>query len=148
MGKKEEAMKEVYLLRLRTSDQGTEGMLITTDGFQCMTLELPWRNNQSNISCIPPGDYDVKIRISSKFGKTYWVSNVPNRSYVLIHSGNYAGDVSKGFKTHVEGCILLGKTFGFLGGQRAILNSRITVYAFMSHMNNEEFILHVVGGPN
>jgi hypothetical protein len=37
-------MKTVYLLRTRTSDQGTEGMLIT-DGFMCKTLELPWREN-------------------------------------------------------------------------------------------------------
>jgi hypothetical protein len=32
-------MKTVYLLRTRTSDQGTEGMLIT-DGFMCKTLDI------------------------------------------------------------------------------------------------------------
>jgi hypothetical protein len=141
-------MKEVYLLRLRTSDQGTEGMLITTDGFQCMTLELPWRDNQPSISCIPPGEYHVKIRVSPKYGKIYWVTKVPNRSWILMHSGNYAGDKNKGFKTHVAGCILLGKRHGWLGGQRAVLTSRPTVRSFMSHMKNEEFLLKVIGGPN
>lgn len=141
-------MKEVYILRLRTSDQGTEGMLITTDGYQCMTLELPWRDNQKSISCIPPGEYVVKIRVSPKYGNIYWVTKVPNRTYVLIHSGNYAGDTKKGFKTHVAGCILLGKQHGFLGGQRAILTSRPTVRSFMSHMKNEEFLLKIIGGPN
>jgi hypothetical protein len=140
-------MKSVYLLRFKTSDQGTEGILITTDGFNCKALELPWRENQRSISCIPPGEYLCKIRFSKKFGKTYWVTKVPKRSYILIHSGNYAGDKSKGFKTHVEGCILLGKKHGYLSGQRAILNSRISVRAFMNHMKEENFMLTIVGGP-
>ena len=68
---------------------------------------------------------------------------MPNRTYILIHSGNYAGDKSKGFKSHVMGCILLGKKSGYLGGQVAILNSRIMVRAFMEHMNYEPFILRI-----
>jgi hypothetical protein len=139
-------MKKVYLLRLRTSDYGTEGMLVTDDGFNCMTMELPWRENQQNISCIPAGEYKVITRISPRFGKTYWVTKVPNRGYILIHAGNYAGDVSKGYKTSVEGCILLGKKHGWLSRQRAVLNSRISVRAFMNHMKNEAFKLIVVGG--
>jgi hypothetical protein len=139
-------MKTVYLLRLRMSGYGTEGMLVTDAGFDCKTLELPWKENQQNISCIPAGEYITKIRISPRFGKTYWVTKVPNRGYILLHSGNYAGDVSKGYKTHVEGCVLLGKTFGWLGEQRAVLNSRITVRAFMNHMKDEEFKLIIVGG--
>jgi len=141
-------MKTVYLLRLRTSDMGTEGMLITQDGFECKTLELPWRDNQQNVSCIPSGEYITKIRKSPRFGLTYWVTKVPGRGYILIHSGNYAGDVEKGYKSHVEGCVLLGKTFGWLGKQKAVLNSRITVRAFMNHMKNEEFMLNVIGGKD
>ena len=139
-------MKEVYLLRLRTSDQGTEGMLITSDGFTCMTLELPWRENQRSISCIPAGEYETKIRVSPKYGEIYWVTKVPNRSWILIHSGNWAGDTEKGFNTHVNGCILLGKRHGWLRDQRAVLSSRITVRAFMRHMKNEKFLLKVIGG--
>lgn len=138
-------MRDVYLLRWKTSDQGTEGSLIT-EGFDCKTLELPWRNNQKSISCIPPGIYNCQIRHSNKFGKTYWIKDVPNRSFILIHAGNYAGDASKGFKTDVEGCILLGKVHGYLSNQRAVLNSRITVRAFMKYMNDEEFMLNVIGG--
>jgi hypothetical protein len=146
--KEGEKMKLVYLLRFKTSDQGTEGMLITLDGFTCKTLELPWRDNQRSISCIPPGEYHCKIRHSNKFGKTYWVTEVPSRSYILIHSGNFAGDKAKGFKTHVEGCILLGKKHGYLSNQRAILNSRITVRAFMNSLRDQDFTLTVVGGPS
>ena len=139
-------MKTVYLLRLRMSGYGTEGMLVTDAGFDCKTLELPWKENQQNISCIPAGEYITKIRISPRFGKTYWVTKVPNRGYILLHSGNYAGDVSKGFKSNVKGCILLGKKHGWLSKQRAILNSRISVRAFMNHMKDEEFKLIIVGG--
>lgn len=136
-------MQNVYLFRTRRSDQGTEGQLFT-DGFNCFSLELPWRNNQRNISCIPAGEYDCIIRQSPKFGTIYWVLKVENRTYVLIHSGNWAGDVEKGFKTHVNGCILLGKTTGYLLGQRAILNSRITIRAFMNKMENKSFKFHII----
>ncbi len=135
-------MRQVDLYRLRRSDQGTEGLLVSGD-FNCRTLELPWRYNQRRISCIPHGDYTVEIRLSNKYGRIYWVRRVPNRTYILIHSGNYGGDVSKGYKSHVMGCILLGKKAGFLGGQVAVLNSRITVRAFMEEMDYETFRLHV-----
>jgi len=134
--------RRVEIFRLRRSDQGTEGMLISED-FRCRTLELPWRENHRQISCIPPGIYDVEIRFSNKYGRIYWVRKVPNRSYILIHSGNYAGDKSKGFKSHVMGCILLGKRSGFLGGQVAVLNSRIAVRAFMEELEYEPFRLRI-----
>jgi hypothetical protein len=132
----------VELFRLRRSDQGTEGTLVAGD-FDCRTLELPWRENRKQISCIPAGEYDVEIRLSNKYGRVYWVRRVPNRTYILIHSGNYAGDKSKGFKSHVMGCILLGKKSGFLGGQVAVLNSRVAVRQFMEHMEYESFKLKI-----
>jgi len=135
-------MKQVNLFRLQRSDQGTEGILVVDD-FNCKTLELPWRNNQPQISCIPAGEYNVEIRLSNKYGRIYWVRKVPDRTYILIHSGNFAGDVSKGFKSHVMGCILLGKKRGFLGGQVAVLNSRITVREFMETMDYEPFTLSI-----
>ncbi|MHA1815918.1 MAG: DUF5675 family protein, partial [Candidatus Heimdallarchaeaceae archaeon] len=124
-------------------DHGTEGILATQD-FSCKTLELPWKDNRRQISCIPPGEYKVEIRLSNKYGRIYWVRKVPERTYILIHSGNYAGDRSKGLKTHVMGCILLGKTHGFLGGQRAVLNSRLTVKRFMRLMEYETFQFNVL----
>jgi hypothetical protein len=140
-------MKTVFLVRTITSDQGTEGFLIEPEsGFSCKTLELPWRENKRSISCIPSGEYIVKIRQSPRYGRIYWVTNVPERSWILIHSGNVAGDVEKGFRTHVQGCILLGKKHGILYNQRAVLNSRIIVKSFMRTMNYEPFKLYIVGG--
>ena len=138
-------MKKVYLIRTQTSDQGTEGVLVTYD-FTCKTLELPWRDNQRSISCIPAGTYTVVIRQSPKYGSVYWVTNVPNRSWILIHSGNWAGDVNKGFKTHVNGCLLLGRKHGFLLEQRAVLTSKPTVREFRNIMQDKSFELNIIGG--
>jgi hypothetical protein len=139
-------MKDVYLVRTVTSDQGTEGFLTElTTGFMCRTLELPWRDNKRSISCIPAGQYIVRIRQSPKYGRIYWVTNVPDRTWILIHSGNVAGDRAKGFRTHVQGCILLGKKHGFLWNQRAVLTSRPTVKSFMRTMNYEPFRINIVG---
>lgn len=134
----------VQLLRIRRSDQGTIGILSTPYGFNCHTLELPWRDNKNNISCIPPGEYLTRIRISPKYGEVYHVQKVPNRTFILIHSGNWAGDVDKGYRTHVNGCILLGLKRGFLDGQVAVLNSRLAVTRFMRNMNNSDFILNII----
>lgn len=138
-------MNQVYLLRTKTSDQGTEGVLIT-DGFMCKTLELPWRENKRSISCIPSGEYTVQIRQSPKYGSVYWVTKVPNRTWILIHAGNFAGDTKFGFRTHVNGCILLGKKFGYLSDQRAVLSSRITVKKFRRVMQDQSFVLNIIGG--
>jgi hypothetical protein len=41
------------------------------------------------------------------------------------------------------GCILLGKKSGFLGGQVAVLNSRVAVRAFVNEMDYEPFRLRI-----
>jgi len=64
---------------------------------------------------------------SKKFGRVVRLSDVPGRSDILIHSGNLAGDVIKGFNTHSAGCILLGEGRGYLGEQKAVLSSRTAV---------------------
>jgi len=48
--------KRATLIRLRRSDCGSEGVLIFQN-FHCYSLELPWKDNQQNISCIPAGKY-------------------------------------------------------------------------------------------
>jgi len=132
----------VNIFRLMRSDQGTLGKLYYSN-FSCYTLELPWRDNKRNISCIPAGEYESKIRISPKFGKVYWLTEVENRSFILMHSGNWAGDVDKKFKSHVNGCILLGQKRGLLAGQLAVLNSRITVKRFVRMMGGNPFKLDI-----
>jgi hypothetical protein len=62
------------------------------------SLELPWRDNQRLISCIPPGVYPMTRGISSRLGLIYSVHDVPNRTSIEMHSGDFI------WNTH--GCIL------------------------------------------
>jgi len=131
------------LFRIRRSDHGTEGVLALGD-FRCFTLELPWKQNTRNLSCIPAGEYTVSIRISPRYGRIYWVMKVEDRSYILIHSGNWAGDSEKGLNTHTNGCILLGEKRGYLAGQRAVLLSRKAIRRFMNKLDGEDFKLTIM----
>ena len=79
--------------------------------FTCDTLELPWLNNQKQISCIPTGKYLVKKRYSKKFKNHLHITNVEDRSYILIHSGNYYTDIL--------GCVLVGR-LGFVNSDDII----------------------------
>jgi len=76
-----------------------------TEVWNCKSLELPWNNNKKQKSCIPTGTYTVVKRNSVKFSNHFHVTNVPNRDYILIHTGNYA---SIDNDTDVIGCILVG----------------------------------------
>ncbi len=89
--------------------------------FICYTGELPWRNNQQQVSCIPPGEYTVGPWNSKRFPNTYHIKNVTNREAVLIHTGNLCGDKSKGYLSHVRGCICVGERMGKIREQRAVL---------------------------
>lgn len=132
------------LMRQFTSDQGTLGHLLDeTNQRLFYTLELPWRDNRRKISCIPLGEYLCTWVRSPRFGWVYTVNDIPDRSHVLIHSGNLAGDTSKGFTSHVEGCILLGNYKGSVNGQLAVLSSRPAVSRFNSLMDKESFILKI-----
>lgn len=136
-------MIKVTLLRKPSQDWGTAGELTFPDGSRTHTLELPWRDNRRQRSCIPAGTYYCCVTNSPRFGRVYTVTGVPGRSHILIHSGNYAGDVDKGYKSHVQGCILLAKRTGQLAGQRGVLVSRPAVSEFMRRMAYQPFILEV-----
>ena len=136
-------MKTLVLIRVETSDQGTIGILLDREFLLCYTIELPWRDNKRNISCIPTGEYQVVPYTSRKFGRVFHVLDVPNRSGILIHSGNVAGDKNKGYKTHSYGCILPGRKTGYLWKQRAVLISRPSVVELREKFN-EPFKLKIV----
>jgi hypothetical protein len=134
---------DIRLYRYAHSDQGTFGV-ICFNGMHLFTGELPWRNNEPNYSCIPAGEYDVQVRDSPRFGRCYWVHPVSGRSYILFHSGNFCGDSRLGFRTNVQGCILLGHRRGALYGQRAVLASRTARTTFETELDFEPFRLKVI----
>ena len=90
-------MKTVNLTRVERTDKHTLG-IITIDGkWICNTLELPWKDNERNVSCIPVGEYRGVKYISQKFGVTILL-DVQDRFGILFHAGNVTEDT--------EGCIM------------------------------------------
>ena len=141
-------MKTVALVRYETGDAGTFGRVFS-GSWECHSLELPWRNNQRNISCIPSGRYEVVPHNSPRFGRCYLLLGVPNRSEILIHRGNWAGDKAKGLRSDVEGCILFGdsRSIGKPEGfelQAMVTNSGKTCERFRDHMNAQPFTLEII----
>ena len=123
-------MKIFQLYRLEYNPTyGTFGVLLMDGSVFCVTLELPWNNNQTDISCIPTGQYTCNKITSPKFGVVFEVQGVPNRVDVLLHIGNYTKD------TH--GCILLGSSF-IEDGNRGIAQSTVMFNHFMTVLNNDD----------
>lgn len=135
-------MRRATLLRLESGDQGTFGIL-SSERFTCFTTELPWRNNEPSKSCIPPGTYTAAWHRSPRFGWTYKLQQVPGRSEILLHSGNYAGDTDRGYISNSHGCILLALKLGTLDKQKAGLMSRVAVSNFNKYMNQDPFLLEI-----
>ena len=69
---------------------GTNGKLECEGKFICNTIELPWKNNETKVSCIPEGKYFIKKRYSQKFKWHFEIENVPNRKLILFHPANNA----------------------------------------------------------
>lgn len=75
------------------------------------TLELPWKNNEPHISCIPTGIYTLKPFHSDKHGNTWKFQNIMNRNNCELHPANFACDVFWNGKQHyseLEGCMAPG----------------------------------------
>ena len=70
--------------------EGTNGKLECEGKLICYTIELPWKNNQRRISCIPEGIYKIRKRFSPKFKWHIEIMNVKNRDYILFHPANDA----------------------------------------------------------
>ena len=76
--------------------EGTNGKLMVDGKKLCSTIELPWKENQRMISCIPEGRYEIRRRYTPRFGYHIMICNVPGRSNILIHAFNDALAESKG----------------------------------------------------
>lgn len=98
------AVREAVLIRIEHTDEGTFGVL-AFGREHCRSLELPWRDNRRQVSCIPTGRYRCSMVNSPRFGRVYGVRDVPGRSSILIHAANLAGDVRLRWDTQLQGCI-------------------------------------------
>lgn len=121
---------KLRLTRLLFQDKQTLGILRVIDAtgkilFECKTLELADLNNAPQKSCIPLGRYKVSKRVSKKYGLHLHIQDVPNRSFILIHAGNYY--------TQILGCVLVGSAYSDINkdGYQDVINSKLTLKAIL-----------------
>ena len=134
---------DAILTRVDGSDEGTFGRIVGP-GITLFSGELPWRENQPSISCIPEGTYRVLWTLSPRFKLfMYLVNAVENRSGIRKHPANLMGDASLGYKSHLNGCIALGERLGWIEGQKAVLLSAPAVRRFEEAMGRKPFTLEV-----
>lgn len=133
-------MKKAFIKRLSHGEKQTLGELFIRDGddevFTCKTLELPWLDNKVQVSCIPAGSYKVKKRNSAKYGDHFHIEDVPGRTFILIHHGNYYTDIL--------GCVLVGTSHTDINndGLRDVTASRTTM-AKLNQIMPDEFEIEI-----
>ena len=128
-------VKGVNLLIIRNTftEVSTIGKLYLNGEWLCDTLENPYLDNQRNISCIPTGEYSVRLRTARESAtKDYvhlLVKDVANRDLILFHIGNTAKDT--------RGCVLVG-----IGTEQDLVkNSTLAMELLMKEIVN-------LGGTN
>ena len=77
---------------------GTNGKLECEGKLIAYSIELPWKRNETKVSCIPEGKYFIKKRYSRRFQWHLEIIDVSNRSLILFHPANFA-------LTELQGCI-------------------------------------------
>jgi hypothetical protein len=118
--------------------EGTNGKLECEGKLICNTIELPWRNNETKVSCIPEGKYFIKKRYSNKFKWHLEVENVTNRSLILFHPANNA-------LQELNGCIapvtkLSGHGLGLMS-RKAFTKLKNLVYKALESHESVELIV-------
>jgi len=123
------------LTRIGHSTTQTLGELDIFDGdklvFSCKTLELEEDINAVRDDCIPKGTYKVVRRFSEKYKNHFHILDVPNRSYILIHSANYS--------RQLLGCIAVGHAHIDIDGDglKDVTSSKATMQRLNEILPNE-----------
>ena len=103
------------VVRTQFGTDATNGLLFIDGIFECYTLEDQYQAVKvMHETCIPEGTYDIEFRKTGGFHAKYseryknahygmlHVQDVPNFTYILIHTGNT--------DEHTSGCLIVGET--------------------------------------
>lgn len=106
---------KLQVIRTQFGKDATNGMLFIDGIFECYTLEDQYQAVKvMHETCIPEGKYDIQFRKTGGFHAKYseryknahygmlHILDVPNFTYILIHSGNT--------DEHTSGCLIVGET--------------------------------------
>jgi len=114
----------------------TLGIITLPSGVILASLERPWLNNKVEVSCIPSGNYEcqwLERSGSGKYNRVWHVQDVKDRTEILFHAGN--------FVRHSLGCILVGVKHGVLGGEDAVLSSKVGLQLMRDELEDQAFTL-------
>jgi len=106
---------KLTVVRTQFGTDATNGLLFIDGIFECYTLEDQYQAVKvMHETCIPEGTYDIKLRKTGGFHAKYseryknahygmlHIQDVPNFTYILIHTGNT--------DEHTSGCLIVGET--------------------------------------
>jgi hypothetical protein len=106
---------KLTVVRTQFGTDATNGLLFIDGLFECYTLEDQYQAVKvMHETCIPEGTYDIKFRKTGGFHAKYseryknahygmlHIQDVPNFTYILIHTGNT--------DEHTSGCLIVGET--------------------------------------
>ena len=106
---------KLQVVRTQFGTDATNGLLFIDGLFECYTLEDQYQAVKvMHETCIPEGTYDIKFRKTGGFHAKYTeryknahygmlhIQDVPNFTYILIHTGNT--------DEHTSGCLIVGET--------------------------------------
>lgn len=125
-------MNKITITRYPDQTLQTLGDLIAENDkgerIKLATVELPWKDNRNQVSCIPPGDYPLTKFNSPKHGLCFLIHNVPHRDMCEIHAANYSRELL--------GCIAPGLSHSDINhdGLLDVVNSRIALDKLLAHL--------------
>jgi len=106
---------KLTVVRTQFGTDATNGILLVDGLFECYTLEDQYQAVKvMHETCIPEGTYDIKFRTvggfhtkyAERYGNSHYgmlhLHDVPNFTYILIHTGNS--------DEHSSGCLIVGET--------------------------------------
>lgn len=114
---------------------------LTGDGIEGViwTLELPWRDNRREVSCIPVGKYKLRRWASARHPVSLEIlGEEPERSAVLIHPANRTKEI--------RGCIALGRELGGMPESPVLGRSKAAVQILFDLVAGGTFELEIVNG--
>lgn len=107
--------------------------------FSFVSLELPCRDNEPQVSCIPAGRYFFKKCLGTdKIPYEHLrIEEVTGRSGIAVHRANYV--------TQLRGCIAVGRTLADINGDglEDVSSSEKTLDALLLHLP-EEGIMDII----
>ena len=106
---------KLTVVRTQFGTDATNGILLIDGLFECFTLEDQYQAVKvMHETCIPEGTYDIEFRKTGGFHAKYseryknahygmlHIQDVPNFTYILIHTGNT--------DEHTSGCLIVGES--------------------------------------